>query len=220
MRPILFDISVHSLDDGTEDTLSKFTDDIKLGEWSTQWRLPVRRTWTGWRNGLTGTSMAVFFLGASLHRRYWHTEASSVEATKPAKGLEHMVSQKRRREVGLFSLEKRRLTGELSAVYNYSIEAHREEETVFSVVHSSRMRGKRDKWEHEKFWLDRWKKKVPWRWSNNDRSCPERLEYLHPWQCLRTNQLKICTTWRELCEGAWTRWPQEVSSNLNYSVML
>lgn len=145
MRPILLGISVSSLEDGTEGTLSKFTDDIKLGERSMQWRLPVSRTWRGWRNGLTRTSSAAIFLGASLHERCRHTEASSVEATKQTEGLEHMVSQKRLGEASLFSLEKGRLTGELSALYNYPTEAHREEETVLSEVHSGRMRGNRDK---------------------------------------------------------------------------
>lgn len=48
-----------------------------------------------------------------------------MEATKQAR---HMVSQKRLREVCLFSLDKRRVTGELSAVYNYLNEAHGKED--------------------------------------------------------------------------------------------
>lgn len=57
-----------------------------------------------------------------------------------------------------FSLKKRMLTGELSA-HNYLIEAHGEEETIFSEVDSSKMRGNRNKWGHGQFWLDIWKKK-------------------------------------------------------------
>lgn len=195
MRPILFGISVSSLDDGTEGTLSKFTDDIKLGGWSTWWSLPVRRTWTGWRNTLTRTSCTVGFFGCLIHSkgvdilkqvqrmppswpRGWNT-------WHPRIGWERCVCSAWRRE------------GSQGCLVMF---------TATRLKHTERKRESSQGWtavgweatETSEMWeiLIRYmEKNIPWMWSDNDRGYPERLGNHCPWWCLRINWLQICTTW-------------------------
>jgi len=69
------------------------------------------------------------------------------------RGLEYLLHEERLSNLGLFSLEKGRLRGDLINVYKYLQEGGRQmdEARVFLVVHSNKTRSNGHKREHKKF---------------------------------------------------------------------
>jgi len=82
-------------------------------------------------------------------------EQVQMRATKVIRGLEYLSYEDRMRELGLFSLEKRRLRDDLLAAFQYLKAAYRKDgECLFTRVCSDRTRVKGCKLKEGRFRLD------------------------------------------------------------------
>ena len=102
-------------------------------------------------------------------------------AVKMIKGLKHFSYEESLRELGLFSLEKRRLWGDLIVAFQYLKGVYKQEGDW--QVGSVRTRGNGFKLKEEKFRFDVRKKLFAQRVVRPWQRLPSETEDIHPWRC-------------------------------------